>query len=254
MTLGGNVAVVFGGSRGVGRACAALLAERGADVAVVCRSNLREAEVTAQAVRAAGRRAHVVQCDIADDAQVAAAYREVREALGPFRLLVSSAGVTTAFTPVRELSPAQWRAYVAVDLTGTFHILHHGAPYLEAAGGGCVVVVSSIASQMVPARNAHGAAAKAGVDALVRVFAKEEARRGIRANVVGIGLTETEMGARAVESWHPDTLKRVVAGIPLGRIATPEDVARSVVFLLGDEASYITGKVLQVDGGQFIGG
>lgn len=254
MALTGKVAVVFGGSRGVGRSCATLLAQRGADVAIIYRSNRPEAEITAEAARAAGRRAFILECDIADEAQVEATYRKIHEALGPFQMLVSSAGVTTRFTTVRDLSPAEWEKYLSVDLTGTFHILHHGVPHLQSAGGGAVVIVSSIASQMVPARNAHGAAAKAGLEALVRVFAKEEARHGIRANVVGIGITDTDMAAKTLKSWSAETLKRVIASIPLGRIATPADIAQSVAFLLSDEASYITGKVLQVDGGQFIGG
>jgi NAD(P)-dependent dehydrogenase (short-subunit alcohol dehydrogenase family) len=107
---------------------------------------------------------------------------------------------------------------------------------------------------MVPSRNPHGAAAKAGVEALVRVLAREEARHRIRANVVAIGITDTDMARVGLDSWGEEVTRRVIKGIPLGRIGTPEDVAQAVVFLLGDESSYITGKVLQVDGGQLISG
>lgn len=107
---------------------------------------------------------------------------------------------------------------------------------------------------MVPARNSHGSAAKAGVEALVRVLAREEARNRIRANAVAIGITDTDLFGPVRESWGEKAAKRVIGKIPLQRIGKPEDVAHAVVFLLSDEGAYVTGKVLQVDGGQYIGG
>jgi 3-oxoacyl-[acyl-carrier protein] reductase len=114
------------------------------------------------------------------------------------------------------------------------------------------VAISSIAAQMCQPRNVQGAAAKAGLEAIVRVVAREEGRRGIRANAVAVGLTDTEMGRMALAEWGPETAERVIRGIPLRRIGTPEEVARVVCFLAGPDAAYITGKVLQVDGGQII--
>lgn len=254
MTFMGKSAVVFGGGRGVGRACATLLAQRGADVAIVYQSNHVEADKTAALIRAAGRRALAVQCDVADPAQVERAYARIAAEFGAFQMLVSTVGAATAFRTMRDLTVAEWKAVIDVDLCGTFHVLRHALVPLAAAGGGSIVVVGSIAAQMVPARNAHGAAAKAGVEALVRVLAREEARHRIRANVVAIGITDTDMARVALDSWGEEITRRVVAGIPLGRIATPDDVAQSVLFLLSDEGAYITGKVLQVDGGQWIGG
>jgi NAD(P)-dependent dehydrogenase (short-subunit alcohol dehydrogenase family) len=105
---------------------------------------------------------------------------------------------------------------------------------------------------MCQPRNVQGAAAKAGLEAIVRVVAREEGKRGIRANAVAVGLTDTEMGRMAFAEWGPETAERVVRGIPLRRIGTPEEVARVVCFLAGPDAAYITGKVLQVDGGQII--
>jgi NAD(P)-dependent dehydrogenase (short-subunit alcohol dehydrogenase family) len=169
-------------------------------------------------------------------------------------MLVSSAGAATQFRTLRDLSVEEWARTMAVDLSGTFHVLRHGLEPLKQAGGGSIVVIGSIGAQMVPSRNAHGAAAKAGVEALVRVAAREEARNGIRANVVAIGITDTDMAKVALGSWGDEITQRVTKGIPLGRIGTPEDVANAVVFLLGEEGAYITGKVLQVDGGQLISG
>ena len=119
---------------------------------------------------------------------------------------------------------------------------------------GAIVAVSSIAAQACQPRGGQAAAAKAGLDALVRVVAKEEGRHGIRANAVSIGLTATEMGADAERAWGEEATKRLLAGAPLGRMGEPEEIARVVRFLASNEASYVTGKVLQVDGGQMIAG
>jgi len=123
----------------------------------------------------------------------------------------------------------------------------------ERKSGG-VVAVSSIAAQACQPRGGQAAAAKAGLEALVRVVAKEEGRHGIRANGVAIGLTETEMGADAERHWGEEATKRLIASAPLGRQGQPEEIARVVRFLASDEASYVTGKILQVDGGQIIAG
>lgn len=252
MALTGQSALVFGGGRGVGRACATQLAARGADVAIVYLGNHDQAQKTAEAVRAAGRRAYTLACDVSDAAQVEQAYRRIAAEFGPFQMLVSSIGTPTAFTRLRDLTPADWNKTIAVDLTGTYNILHYALAPLKDAGGGSIVVIGSIGAQMAPARNPHGAAAKAGVEALVRVLAREEARNCIRANVVAIGITDTDMARHSLDSWGEEITQRVIAGIPMGRIGTPEDVANCVVFLLGQEGAYITGKVLQVDGGQMI--
>jgi 3-oxoacyl-[acyl-carrier protein] reductase len=231
-----------------------MLAERGADVAIVYRGDHAAAETTARLVRDAGRRALTLACDIADAAQVQAAYQHIADTLGSFRMLVCSAGAMTRFKTLRELEPEDWARSMAVDLTGTFHVLRYGVEPVARAGGGSIVVIGSIGAQMAPARNAHGAAAKAGVEALVRVTAREEARHGTRANVVAIGITDTDMARVALDSWGDEVTQRVIKGIPLRRIGTPQDVAQTVAFLLGNEASYITGKVIQVDGGQWIAG
>jgi NAD(P)-dependent dehydrogenase (short-subunit alcohol dehydrogenase family) len=205
-------------------------------------------------VRAHVRRALTIACDVADAAQVQRAYERIAAEFGAFRMLVSTVGAATRFQTLRELSPQEWARTIDIDLTGTFHVLRYGVEPIKQAGGGSIVVIGSIGAQMVPSRNAHGAAAKAGVEALVRVTAREEARNGIRANVVAIGITDTDMAKVALGSWGDEITQKVVKGIPLGRIGRPEDVANAVVFLLGEEGSYITGKVLQVDGGQLITG
>ncbi|HUN48104.1 MAG TPA: SDR family oxidoreductase, partial [Stellaceae bacterium] len=158
-----------------------------------------------------------------------------------------------AWSEAADLAIADWDRYLAVDLSGAFYVIHAALPHLRRAGG-AIVAISSIAAQMCQARNAQGAVAKAGLEALIRVVAREEGRRGIRVNAVAIGLTDTEMGRAAFAEWGPEASERVVRGIPLRRIGTPEEVARVVSFLAGPDGAYITGKVLQVDGGQIIAG
>jgi len=128
----------------------------------------------------------------------------------------------------RELSTNDWDRYLAVDLSGAFYVIRAALPHLRKAGGGAIVAVSSIAAQMCQPRNVQGAAAKAGLEAMIRVVAREEGRRGVRANAVAIGLTDTDMGRAAFDQWGPETSERIVRGIPLRRIGTPEEVARVV--------------------------
>jgi NAD(P)-dependent dehydrogenase (short-subunit alcohol dehydrogenase family) len=245
-------ALVTGGSRGIGRAVCLELARRGADVAFIYRSRDAEAEAVAAAIRALGRRALVLKTDLADSAGVAAAVDRAAAELGRLDVLVQAAGAMGAWHETAELSVADWDRYLAVDLSGAFYAIRAALPHLRKAGGGAIVAISSIAAQMCQARNVQGAAAKAGLEAMVRVVAREEGRRGIRANAVAVGLTDTEMGRVAFAEWGPETTERVIRGIPLRRIGTPEEVARIVCFLAGPDAAYVTGKVLQVDGGQII--
>ena len=133
-------------------------------------------------------------------------------------------------------------------------MLRAAIPHLRRAGGGAITAISSIAVQMCQAHNVQGAAAKAGVEAMIRIVAKEEARHGIRANALAIGLTDTEMAQAAFDRWGPETTDRIIQGIPLRRIGTAEEVAEFACFMMGPACSYLTGKVLQLDGGQIIAG
>ena len=248
----GKKALVTGGSRGIGRAVCLELARRGADVAFIYRSRDAEAEATAAQVRALGRQALALKADLADAAGVGAAVDRAAAELGRLDLLVQAAGAVGAWHETAELSVEDWDRYLAVDLSGAFYAIRATLPHLRKAGGGAIVAISSIAAQMCQPRNVQGAAAKAGLEAMVRVVAREEGRRGIRANAVAVGLTDTDMGRVAFAEWGPETTERVIRGIPLRRIGKPEEVARVVCFLAGPDGAYITGKVLQVDGGQII--
>jgi len=245
-------ALVTGGSRGIGRAVCRELARRGADVAFIYHSRDAEAEAVAAEIRAVGRRALALKADLAYAAAVAAAVDRTAAEFGKLDVLVPAAGAMVAWRETAELSTNDWDRYLAVDLSGAFYVIRAALPHLRKAGGGAIVAISSVAAQMCQPRNVQGAAAKAGLEAMVRVVAREEGRHGIRANAVAVGLTDTEMGRMALAQWGAQTAERVIRAIPLRRIGTPEEVARVVCFLAGPDAAYITGKVLQVDGGQII--
>jgi NAD(P)-dependent dehydrogenase (short-subunit alcohol dehydrogenase family) len=245
-------AVVTGGSRGIGRAVCLELARRGADVAFIYRSNDADAEATEELIGALGGRALALRTDLADAGEVGAAIDRAAAEFGGLDLLVQAAGAMGAWRDVAELAVADWDRYLAVDLSGAFYAIRAALPHLRRNGGGAIVAISSIAAQMCQPRNVQGAAAKAGLEAVIRVVAREEGRRGIRANAVAVGLTDTDMGRAALAEWGPETTERVIRAIPLRRIGTPEEVARVVCFLAGPDGAYITGKVLQVDGGQII--
>lgn len=248
----GKKALVTGGSRGIGRAVCAELARQGADVAFIYHTNYDAAEETRRLIGAHARAVLPLQADLADARAIATAVERVVAGFGQIDVLIHAAGAMGTWRETVAITPEEWDRYITVDLSGAFYLFRAAVPHLRRAGGGSVVAVSSIAAQMCQARNAQGAAAKAGLEALIRVLAKEEARHGIRANAVAIGLTDTDMGRAAMAEWGEQTSERIVRQIPLRRIGTPEEIARVVCFLAGPDGAYITGKVLQVDGGQII--
>lgn len=248
----GKKAIVSGGSGGIGRAVCTELARQGADVAFTYHSDKDAAEETHRLLGEHARVALPLQADLANPGDVATAVERVIAGFGRIDVLIHAAGAMGAWRETVALALEEWDRYIAVDLSGAFYLLRAAVPHLRRSGDGRVVAISSIAAQMCQARNAQGATAKAGLEALIRVLAKEEARYGIRANAVAVGLTDTDMGRAAMAEWGEQTSERVVRQIPLRRIGTPEEVARIVCFLAGPDGAYITGKVLQVDGGQII--
>jgi 3-oxoacyl-[acyl-carrier protein] reductase len=254
MNSRGAVAIVTGASGGVGRAVALELAARGYALALLYRSNVRAAEALAVEVGKYGTVPLALPVELTDASACATAMHKILDHFGSVDLLAHCAGAYPDWKSIRELSVDEWGRFIASDLTGFFNILSPCVRHMHDRGNGVVVAVSSIAAQACQAKGAQAAAAKAGLEALVRVLAKEEGRYGIRANAVAIGLTDTEMGADAERHWGAEALKRLIGATPLGRIGKPEEIARAVAFLASDDASYITGKVLQVDGGQIIAG
>lgn len=239
----GDAVVVTGAARGIGRAISLLLAERGARIAVLDVGD--GGEETAELCKAAGVEARFVRCDVSDEAAVRAAAAEVAEIFGPPFGLVNDAGVFPRFT-LLETPLEEWNRVISVNLTGTFLVTRTFAPLMLEAGRGAVVnIASGVALSANRCAGAYGAT-KAGIVSLTRTFALELAPT-VRVNTVLPGVTETHM---PLEGTDIDELRGRGAQIPLGRIGAVEDIARGVAFMLGPDASYITGQGISVNGGR----
>jgi 3-oxoacyl-[acyl-carrier protein] reductase len=249
-----RAAFVTGGSRGVGRAIALELAARGAPVAVVYKANREKADEVVAQIKRGGGKAIALQADVGDSDATGDAFARAVEALGDIDILAHSAGALVEWSHVRAQDPKSFATFIRNDLIGAFNAIHHAVRHMHDRGRGVIIAISSIAAQMCQPRNSQGAAAKAGLEALVRVVAREEGRYGIRANAISIGLTDTDQAKKAFDDWGETATQKIIAGIPLRRIGRPEEVARMAAYLASDDGAYITGKVIQLDGGQMIAG
>lgn len=245
--LDGKRAFVTGGGRGIGRGIVLALAREGADVAVNYHRSRDAAEATAREVEALGRRAAVVQADVGDAAAVEGAVGEAAAALGGLDIVVANAGVASRPAPVKDLPLGEWRRVLATDLDGPFFTARAALPHLLARRG-TLIFISSIGADMAAPGGAPYYVAKAGVNVLTKVIAREVAAEGVRVNCVAPGLVRSDMGERMLRALGDVLLQ----GIPLGRAGEPADIGAAVAFLASEEASWITGKILRVDGGQWM--
>ena len=235
--------MVTGSSRGLGRAIAESFGAEGAYVGVTYRVQAAAAEETLELVRKSGGTGSVVRVDVRDGDAVWAAIAAF-EKDRPLDVLVNNAAMVQD-QPFLMLSPSEWNNTIATNLTGTYHCCRAALPSMMARGRGAIVNVSSVAAIRASPGQASYAASKAGVLSLTRTLAKEVASHGVRVNAVVPGLLGTGMGAR-LDQRH---VKRGLANIPLARLGRGEEVARAVLFLASDEASYVVGQSLTVDGG-----
>lgn len=243
----GRIALVTGGSRGIGRAVATRLAELGADVVVNYASNPDAARKVVEAVEALGRRALAVKADVSREDEVRHMVAAVEETLGPIDVLVNNAGITRDGLFVR-MNEADWDVVLAVNLKGAFLVSKAVARGMMKRRSGSIVNLSSVVGRRGNVGQANYAAAKAGLIGLTKSLARELAPRGIRVNAVAPGYVETDMTATIAD----EAKAAIYENTPLKRLGRPEDVAEAVVFLAGDAARYITGVVLPVDGGMGI--
>lgn len=250
ISLTGKRALVTGGSRGIGGATSLMLAQCGADVIVHYRSRAADAEAMAGRVRALGGRALSVMGELSSRSEMDALFGLVRDTWGGLDIFVGNAGIwPVEEVPVAEMPDERWRRTIAENIDGMFYSTR-GAVQLMGEGGR-VVLVSSTAGQRGEAMHADYAASKGAMIAFVKSLAVELAPRGITVNSVAPGWVDTEMCA---EPFASGGRERITATIPVGRIATPEDIATPIVFLCSDGARHVTGEILNVNGGSVLCG
>jgi 3-oxoacyl-[acyl-carrier protein] reductase len=247
--LSGQAALITGGGRGIGRAAALLLARAGADIALTYHMRGAEAEATARDIRSSGRRAYVSGGDLADPGVAERLAGDVKREFGGVDVFVANAGIWPAEeVKLGDISVERWRTTLQANLDSVFLSTRAVLPLMRS--GGRVVIVSSTAGQRGEAFHADYAATKGALISLTKSLAVEYAP-GIVVNCVAPGWVDTEMSAPA---YSPDNRERISASIPLGRIATAEDIAGPILFLSSDLARHVTGEVLNVNGGSVLCG
>ena len=244
MLLDGKTALVTGASRGIGRAIALCLAAKGARVAINYAGNVKAAEEVKAAIEAAGGTAILCQADIADSAAVEAMVANVVKEFGTIDILVNNAGITRD-TLLMRMKDEDFAKVLDTNLKGVFYCTKAVSKLMMKKRSGRIVNMASVVGLVGNAGQTNYAAAKAGVIGFSKSAAKELASRGITVNVVAPGFIGTDMTAGLPESVK----EKMLTDIPLGRMGEPEDVASAVLFLASDQASYITGQVVNVDGG-----
>lgn len=244
----GKVALVTGASRGIGRAIAIALAKRGASVALNYAGNEAAAQEALRLVLEAGApKAKLFRFDVADPAACSAAVEAVIAELGGLHVLVNNAGIAID-TLVMRIKDEDWNRQLAVNLTGAFNLSRAVARPMMKAKGGAIVNLTSVVGEMGNAGQAAYAATKAGLIGLTKAIAKELASRNVRVNAVAPGFIDTDMTQALPEAAKA----KMSEAIPLGRLGSAEDVANAVAWLASDQASYVTGEVLRVNGGMYM--
>ena len=241
--LNGKTALVTGGSRGIGRAIALKLASQGADIAVIYAAGAEKAQQVCDEIAAMGRRAAAFQCDVADFAQVKQTVAAVKAEFGGVDILVNNAGITRDGL-LAMMKESDYDDVVDTNLKGAFNFIRHCCPLMMKKRSGKIINITSVSGIIGNAGQANYAASKAGLIGLTKSTARELAVRGVCCNAIAPGFIATDMTAHEVAADNP-----LIAQIPLGRMGTPEEIAELAAFLAGPASDYITGQVIQIDGG-----
>lgn len=245
--LSGKVALVTGGSRGIGKAIALALAEGGADILLNYARSDKQAEEVKQQIEAMGRKCVTVRADVSKFEQAQNLGKAVVNHFGKLDILINNAGVNRDRT-LRRMTPEQWNEVIQTNLSSLFNCTKAVIETMAAQGSGVIISVSSIIGEMGNIGQVNYAATKAGIIGFTKTMAKELAGNNIRVNAIAPGFIETDMLGTVPE----DIRKQIVAQIPLGRFGTPEEIALAVLYLCSPAASWITGITLRINGGHYI--
>ena len=245
-----RAAVVTGAASGIGLSIAHRLTEAGHAVALLDRDGAG-AEAAAADLVARGYRATAYEVDVADRGALERVFAEVRTQFGRVTILVTSAGIES-FDAVADITPEKWDHILAVNLTGTFVCMQLAVPDMIVEGWGRIVTISSSSAQSGAPHMAHYVASKGGVIGLTKAFAREFASVGITVNTIPPTIVDTPMARHAGEKGDVPSIDVLGAMVPIGRAATPDDIAATTAFLCSDDAGYITGQIIGVNGGMYI--
>ncbi len=249
ISLEGKAALVTGGSRGIGRACCEMLALAGARVAINYRVERPAAEALGRQIQESGGTALVVEGDVSVPGEAEMIVDETVDRFGAMDILVNNAGIWKG-APIDEISDGEWSEMIGTNLSGTFNVVRCAVPHMKQTGG-TIINVSSTAGQRGEAFHSHYAATKGAVISMTKSLATELAPHGITTNCVAPGWVSTDMTREALEGSDSDA---ILAAIPLGRVAEPNEIAAVVVFLASGLASFINGEVVNVNGGSVLVG
>jgi NAD(P)-dependent dehydrogenase (short-subunit alcohol dehydrogenase family) len=242
------VCLITGASAGIGAACATLAASRGYDLALTYNSDPKGAEDVAGKARAAGAKVVVLQLDVADPEAIEAMYRAVDDHFGRLDALINNAGIVAEAARLTDMDHARLRQIFDVNVIGAMLVAKGAVARMEPAGGGVIVNISSAAARLGSANQyLDYAASKGAIDTFTKGLSDEVAPNGIRVMAIAPGLIETDIH---MKGGQPDRAARLGGSTPMGRAGSAEEVANAVIWLLGDEASYVTGSVLNVTGGR----
>ncbi len=242
--LSGKKALVTGGSRGIGRATCIKLAELGADVGINYLGNREKAEEVASEIKALGRKPMLLKADVSDHKEVGAMVKDFADAGGGLDILVNNAGINKDQLLIR-MKESDWDKVISTNLKGTFNCTQAAAKIMMKNRSGVIINLSSVVALTGNAGQVNYTSAKAGVIGLTKTIARELASRSIRVNAIAPGFIETEM----TDGLSDENREKIAERIPLGKFGSSSDVASAIAFLVSDEAKYITGQTLVVDGG-----